>query len=312
MMNITVCILSFNRASYLCEALQSILNQTQKPVDIIIFDNGSRGEVYDAVKKYLENGVGWVGADFTHSATWNFKRAVASARSDYVLVMHDDDKLCPDFIQKQLDFLKSNPEVGAVTCNGYLINESGNRNGRLLRSDSITSKPEFYRCSADIAITYASDSCIPFSPIVYKTKLVKEIDFQEDFGKVCDAVFLCDFADRDVIAYQAMALYECRVHDGQDSSFFPAELMKKLETFFWTRKSHNQEDIAYLHNLLVRQHTAWIMRQIFDACKGLKSPSFIFSVLSKVKEERFSTLAALRICCHALVKRGFRMRAKPY
>ena len=123
MLDVTVCILSFNRAAYLREALASVLAQTKAPQDIAIFDNGSQGEVLEAVKGYLEKGVRWVGSEVTMSAIWNFKRAVADTKSKYVLVMHDDDRLCRDFLEKQIEFLEENHSVVAVACNGYLIDE---------------------------------------------------------------------------------------------------------------------------------------------------------------------------------------------
>lgn len=308
-MNMTVCVLSFNRASYLCEAIESILAQTRKPEKVLIFDNGSKSDVHDAVEHYLGNGVRWIGTDLTHSHIWNFKRAIASTSTNYVMVMHDDDRLCADFIEKQLAFLDANPEVGAVTCNGYLMNESGNRSGRLLRTNFLDTQADIYKCSADVAMVYANDSCIPFSPLVYKTESVKKIVLQEDFGKVYDAVFLCDFADREAIGYQAMALYECRIHAGQDSSHFPVELMKKLESFFWTRKSDKEKDMARLRNLLVRQHTARIMRQIFDSFRDFRSAELIFSSILRTKEEHFSMRAVCSICSHAFAKRFFKIRA---
>lgn len=308
MMTITVCVLSFNRAAYLCESIESILMQTSRPQNILIFDNGSKNDVHAAVEPYLGNGVGWVGTDVTHNHIWNFKRAIASASTDYVMVMHDDDRLCIDFIEKQIAFLQAHPAVGAVSCNGYLMDESGKRNGRLLRAGFVDTDAEIFKCSAEVAMIYANDGCIPFSPLVYKTESVKKIVLQEEFGKVYDAVFLCDFADIEAVAYQAAPLYECRIHDGQDSSHFPADLMKKLENFLWTRKSSQEKDILSLHKLLIRQHTARTMRQILTSLKHPGSGQSIMASVSRVREENFSVSAMFDICAQSVFKRLFKTR----
>jgi len=305
MLDVTVCILSFNRAAYLREALASVLAQTKAPQDIAIFDNGSQGEVLEAVKGHLEKGVRWVGSEVTMSAIWNFKRAVADTKSKYVLVMHDDDRLCRDFLEKQIEFLEENHSVVAVACNGYLIDENGNRSGLTLRGNPAEAEAELYKCSAHVALKYAGDSCIPFSSVVYRTHSVRETDFREEFGKVCDAVFFCDMADRGTIAFQPKALYECRVHSGQDSSHFPSDLMDKLEQFLWTRRSDSAQDITTLHQLLIKQHTARRIRSIIRSLTETVSIRGFFSELQKCQNEMFSFSAALKLF-FGVMRRPFR------
>ena len=302
MSDITVCILSFNRPAYLCEAVASVLAQKKAPKEIVILDNGSESDVLKAVTTYLRTGVRWVGADITQPHIWNFRRAIAEIQSEYVFVMHDDDRLCPDFIDKQIKFLEANPSVVAVACNAYLIDENGNRNGRMLRPDFIDAGAELYRCSVDVALRYASDSCIPFASIVFRMEYVRKVEIREEFAKVYDAVFLCDMAEIGIVAYQSGRLYECRIHPGQDSSSFPSDLMEKLGQFFWTRESKNNQDIALLHKLLIKQHTSRNLRRILAALKVPISLRNLFGELRKIRDEMFSFPAAGDLFLHAIKK----------
>ena len=303
MLDVTVCILSFNRAAYLCEAVASVLAQSKAPQHIVVFDNGSEGIVLESMSGYLERGVRWVGSDVTRSAIWNFRRAVAEAKSEYVLVMHDDDRLCPGFLEEQIEYLDGNPEVIAVACNGYIIDEGGRRTGLTLLGNRVDSDVELYKCSAQVAMKYAGDSCIPFSSTVYRTRCVREIDFREEFGKVCDAVFFCDMADTGTIAFKSKALYECRVHPGQDSSHFPSEQMDKLEQFFWARKSTSRLEIDLLHKSLIKQHTSRCIRIILEAMSAPGSPRHLFSEVAKIRNRMFSFSAALGILVYGVKKR---------
>ena len=264
MSDLTTCILSYNRPAYLCEAVASVLAQTKVPKETVIFDNSTESDVLKAVTSYLRTGVRWVGADTTKIGTCasNFRRAVAEVRSKYIFIMHDDDKLCSDFIEKQIGFLEANPSVVAVTCNAYFIDKDGKRNGRMMRPDFIDAKAELYRCSVDIALSYASDICLPFSPTVYRTEFLRKVELREEFEKVADAVLFCDMADIGSVAYQSDRLYECRIHPGQDSSYISPDLIEKLEQFLWTRGSKNKQDIVLLHKLLIKQHTSRNLRQI--------------------------------------------------
>ena len=299
MIDITVCILSYNRAKYLSEAIASVLCQDITPNEIIIYDNGSKGDVYEAASAFFSKGVRWVGSEITHSPFWNFRRAVNETKTKYVFVMHDDDKICRDFLEKQISFLEGNPNVDAVTCNGYLIDVNGKRNGRVLREDFINQETEYYKCSVDVAIRYASDSCIPFAPVVYRSELVRKVDFRAEYEKFADAVFFCDIADIGVLTFRSDLLYECRVHAGQDSNFFPIDLSEKLQTFFETRKSNNPDDKIRLHNLLVRQHTARTIKYLLNS----KNVAFEFKRLS---HNMFSFFTALDLALSVVKKKFFK------
>lgn len=303
MSNVSACILSYNRAEYLCAAIDSILEQTVRPVEILVFDNGSDAVVYERVRPYLDRGVTWIGADTNRSAAWNFRRAVATAKSEYVFVLHDDDRLCSDFVEQQINFLKHNPDVGAVTSNGYLINELGGRTGRLLRHDARQDGVEFYRTPAAVAIRYASDSCLPFSPVVYRTEFVRAGDLREDFGKVGDAVFFCDLAKVGVLAYQLRPLYECRVHGAQDSSYFPAIELNRLTDYFEGEAYGSAAERKELARKLVWQHTSRQLIRIYRAILPVPSVSRLLTELRGLAHRRYSFFAAVLICAEALRKR---------
>lgn len=305
MPNVSACILSYNRAEYLCAAIESVLQQTVKPAEVLIFDNGSDRSVYERVRPYLDRGVTWIGSEVNRSAAWNFRRAVATAKSEYLFVLHDDDRLCSNFVEQQAGFLLRNPDVGAVTCNGYLINERGERTGRLLRQDAVNGGAEFYRSPAAVAIKYASDSCLPFSPVLYRTAFVRTQDLREGFGKVVDAVFFCDLAKTGALAYQSLPLYECRVHGAQDSTYFPTDELERLTQYFEVQADGSVLERKNLARLIVRQHTSRqllrIYRSIFPPSRA--SVSRLISEIRGLAHRRFSLLAAMSISLTALVKR---------
>lgn len=303
MPNISACILSYNRAEYLCEAIDSVLQQTVLPAEILIFDNGSRASVYEQVQPYLDRGVTWIGSDINRSAAWNFRRAVLTAKSEYLFVLHDDDRLCGDFVEQQINFLSRNPEVGAVTCNGYIINEQGNRTGQMLRHDALDGNVEFYRSPAAVAIRYASDSCLPFSPVVYRASFVRVQDLREEFGKVVDAVFFCDLAKAGPLAYQLRPLYECRVHGAQDSSYFPTVELDRLTNYFKNEAGGSEAERKELTEQLVRQHTSRQLRLIYHSIYPRTSVSRLISEIRGVSHCRFSFISAASICVSAIRKR---------
>jgi hypothetical protein len=305
MPNISACILSYNRAEYLCEAIDSVLQQTIKPSEIIIFDNGSDKSVYNRIRSYLDQGVNWIGSDINHPTAWNFRRAIYTAKSEYLFVLHDDDRLCIDFIEQQIGFLKKNPDIGAVTCNGYLINAQGNRTGRLLRQDAKDECVVYFRSPEAVAICYASDSCLPFSPVVYRTSYARSQDLRDEFGKVLDAIYFCDLAKLGAIAYQLRPLYECRVHGAQDSSLFADVELDRLTQFFETLAIGSNQEQKKLAHHLIYQYTSRQLLQIYRCITPPFGPS-VLRLLSEIPglfHRRFSIIAATKICITALKKR---------
>ncbi|RIZ68640.1 MAG: glycosyltransferase family 2 protein [Methylococcales bacterium] len=290
MLDITVCILSYNRPTYLREAMSSVLLQTRQPKKIIIYDNGSDERVFDEVKEFIDGDVQWRGAEHNHPVIWNFNRALCDCETKYIVLLHDDDRLCPNFIEEQLKLLDADDSLVAVSCNGFLIDEDGYRKNATL-APIVGQTIELYTCSGQVALKYAGDSCLPMSPMVYRTQAVRLVEFREEFGKVCDAVLFCDLADVGGIAYQTTPLYECRVHSGQDSSYFAYKLMNQLEAFFWTRRCVNDVEQARLHSLLIRQHTARNIKQLYQSAKKIDF-SLIIPLLT---DDKFKIIYAINV-----------------
>jgi glycosyltransferase involved in cell wall biosynthesis len=298
MLDVTVCILSYNRPIFLRETLLSVLAQTRLPEKIVIYDNGSDSSVYNNIKNLLGERVQWVGADVNYYALWNFRRAMHNTESQYVMMLHDDDRLCANFLESQIAFLDANLSLAAVSCNGYFIDEVGKRTGGTLAPISVNNLFELYECSGQVAIKYAGNSCIPFSPTIYRTDIAKKIDFREDFGKVIDAVYFCDLAEIASIGYQTAPMYESRLHSGQDSSYFPYDLMNQLEEFFISRTCTHDVEKSRLQQLLIKQHTARNIKQCLQLIKQMD----FFKAISLLIDSKFKWVAAVQLISAGIVK----------
>lgn len=231
-LDVSVSILSYNRPQFIREAIESITKQSKKPKEIIIYDNGSDNNVKNAIKHFLNNNITWKGSNTNHSAHWNIRRAIKNAHSKYLFIMHDDDRLCPTFLDEQIDFLEKHPSCSAIACCGYIIDSNGKRTG-ILTFLTNTRSVQWFNSGSSIALYYSSGSFIPFPSILYRSEFVKKIEWRgKEFGKVADVVFLCDLIKIGPIAYQNKKLFEYRFHAGQDSKYFPEKIFRKLEDFY--------------------------------------------------------------------------------
>ncbi|QWD21879.1 glycosyltransferase family 2 protein [Polynucleobacter paneuropaeus] len=290
MIDITVGIMSYNRPQFLDEAIASVLSQTVTPKKIIIFDNGSELEVLSVAQKYFSDGVEWVGSQKNNGFFWNFERAIELCTTKYLMLLHDDDRLLKNFLEKQMELLTSNPDIAALSCNGYLISAEGVQYGVTLFPFNARSSLEFFRTPGQVGIKYASNSCVPLSPAIYNTKSLLNSKIKEEFGKVADAVFFCELAQSGTVAVNNFPLYEMRFHLEQDSQHIPFHLSQLLEDFFWSVSCKDITETKLLRVQLIRQHSIRNLRLVVERIKILDFQA----IPSLLLDKRFNWISALR------------------
>jgi glycosyltransferase involved in cell wall biosynthesis len=235
--DVTVCVLSYNRPDYLLEAVRSVTTQTAPPREIVILDNGSGPEVRDALAPFIDREVRWVGAEVNHSAFWNLRRAFRCGSGSLLYIMHDDDRLHPDFIEAQAAALQRREDCAAIGCN-VLRMDGGGQAAAPLYGDEVDGGIVWLEGAPAVAGRYASGRTVPFPSIIYRREAAVQVDFREDeFGKVADVVFLCDLAERGAIGFNRTPLMDYRIHPGQDSSRIDDVLLARLEDELLRRTS---------------------------------------------------------------------------
>jgi glycosyltransferase involved in cell wall biosynthesis len=126
-MLISVVIPTYNRSDYLIEALNSVINQTYKNIEIIIVDDGSKDNTKEVVNNYIE-------LHKTRNIRYYYKEngGVATARnfgihqSNGILIafLDSDDLLKKEKLSKQVK-LFDNPKVGLVHSHYSIMKEFG-------------------------------------------------------------------------------------------------------------------------------------------------------------------------------------------
>src|ERR1035437_4414559 len=90
-----VCVIvpTFNRSQYLGEAIDSILNQTRPPAEIIVVDDGSTDKTSDVAKSYGDR-IKYVWKE-NGGKPAAINLALRLAQADYVIIADDDDIMFP-------------------------------------------------------------------------------------------------------------------------------------------------------------------------------------------------------------------------
>ena len=102
----------FNGAAYLAEAIESVLEQTYSPIELIVLDDGSTDGSGDVAKSFgsalryeRQENAGMSGAR---------NSAVALASGAYFSFLDADDRFRPEKIARQMEILQADPSVDVV------------------------------------------------------------------------------------------------------------------------------------------------------------------------------------------------------
>lgn len=123
MPKVSVVIPTYNRAHFLADAINSVLNQTFKSIEIIVVDDGSTDRTKEALKRYALS-IQYIFQDHKgRSAARN--TGINAAKGEYIAFLDDDDIWLPEKLENQVAFLDAHSEIGLVHSFIELMDEYG-------------------------------------------------------------------------------------------------------------------------------------------------------------------------------------------
>lgn len=123
---VSIGIPTYNRADgYLLEALESALAQTYPNIEIIVADNCSPDNTRAVVESYHDRRIRYYRHETGIKPNDNFNFCLQQANGAYFLMLHDDDKIDPDFVSACLDAAGYDKRVGIIRTGTRIINADG-------------------------------------------------------------------------------------------------------------------------------------------------------------------------------------------
>lgn len=108
---ITIGMPVYNCEQTVAEAIASILNQTFKDWELVVYDDGSRDRTLAVVHKFADRRISVVEGGVNRTLPVCLNRIVAASRSDLFARMDADDIAYPDRLQRQLKAMEQHPEA---------------------------------------------------------------------------------------------------------------------------------------------------------------------------------------------------------
>lgn len=108
--SISVVIPAYNASRYIAETLESVLNQTLAPAEVLVIDDGSTDETAAVAEQFAPRVKVFRRANARQGASRNF--GVQQARGEWVAFIDSDDIWEPKKLERQMEEVARTPGVG--------------------------------------------------------------------------------------------------------------------------------------------------------------------------------------------------------
>lgn len=338
--HVSVIIPSYNHASFLLRAVNSVLAQSYDDIELIVIDDGSSDSSLEVLSKIKDKRLKIFDQE-NQGAHATINRGMTLASGDYIAILNSDDAYHPERIAKALDFFAGNPEVGLVTtwieivdkCEKTIGVKQGWMNSlpwHLPEIEKLISPPDSYELSLIVSNFVSTTSNIVMRKGVWQTcGPMKALKYAHDWD------FLLRAASSRKCAEIKEPLLKYRVHETNTIrsnrkemileilwvwachlSRYEDELLKE-----WTRRGHPERYcIETLYNSINchgQDRLFWAMRSFMETMKRSDLCMHEDNLLNTETKNKLLSLITLsdgvaesrkkKVSLRALAKLGWRL-----
>jgi glycosyltransferase involved in cell wall biosynthesis len=160
-MKVSVVIPVHNGEKYLAQAIESVLGQTFRDFELLIVDDGSTDGTAAIIRSYTERDprVRCLSQENRGVAAAG-NRGLQEARTEWVARLDADDVFLPEKLERQVAFLRRNPDAQIIGTLASFISHAGRPLG-LVGTEGPYTPAEFYRLvRADRPIYFVNSSTL--------------------------------------------------------------------------------------------------------------------------------------------------------
>lgn len=163
---------TYNGSSYIRQQLDSILAQTYKNLEIVIFDDGSTDDTINILKDYAArfNIIRFHINEERKGYIKNFETAIMSCKGDVIFLCDQDDIWDHEKVYRHM-IVHQNFDVAWIYNRVYLIDKAGARTGTLEEiesdyyHDKTMAQAAWGRCIIGCATSYKAETLKQIMPI---------------------------------------------------------------------------------------------------------------------------------------------------
>ncbi|PAU81201.1 glycosyl transferase [Halovibrio salipaludis] len=200
---------TYNRADFIGEAVQSVMDQDYTDFELLIVDDGSTDNTREVLQPWLQDERVHYIQQANQGQSHARNRAIEQARGEFICFLDSDNAWVPGKLSMQVALLDEHPEVDVVYGDNIFINEAG----------AETSRQNMKRYSGFIAFQMLKDNCVAMNTTMARRRCFDEMGGMSGKRRVADDYDLwLRFSARYRFHYMPEYLAYYRVMEQQISS----------------------------------------------------------------------------------------------
>lgn len=219
-MAISVALCTYNGEKYIKEQLDSILNQTVRPDEIVVCDDVSSDSTMQILEEYRQKypEIFRIKKNQVNlKSNKNFQQSVSLCSGDYIFCADQDDVWIRDKVEKTLEVFNANPKLEGVFSNAALIDGNCNIYPDTSLWGQISFNEELYTKPLDLFDIINRKGNIVTGATLCIKKEVKDFifPFPESKDIYHDEWIALLLSYRQTLAYTPGKLIQYRIHSSQ-------------------------------------------------------------------------------------------------
>jgi glycosyltransferase involved in cell wall biosynthesis len=240
---VSVVIPSFNHKKYISKAIESVLSQTYKNLELIIIDDGSTDGTFELLKeKYSYDKRIILKNRINKGAHNTLNECISISRGNFISILNSDDYYEPNRIQVMLEQYVDDDDYKLCITNINFINELGDVISSIPEVRYFEEQYQYWKNGADIFLT--GNIAITTSNYFFNKSLINKIGNFSNYRYVHDWEFALRCKLNQIkIKFVDEKLLNYRVHSSntikeQDIWLHIAENSKNFALFLLKNKSN--------------------------------------------------------------------------
>lgn len=143
---ITVGIPVYNGERYIKQAVMSVLNQTQRNLELIVTDDGSNDGTMDILKSIKDPRLKVISDGENRGIAYRLNQQIDMACGHFFARMDADDMMMPHRLERQIEILKCDATVDVIGSEAVILGEHDELLGkRSVKSDQFKTSNDYFR-----------------------------------------------------------------------------------------------------------------------------------------------------------------------
>ncbi|WP_455497340.1 glycosyltransferase family 2 protein [Coprobacter sp.] len=264
--DIDIYVMTHNRAGYVKQSIDSLLNQSAGIRKITVLDNESTDETKSVVESFSSRGIKYIK---TEGFLGNFRKAQELASRKYVMLFHDDDILHPKYLEMALQVLNEKENISLITTR---YTEFFDDNLPPI-PDEVSSDYYFFKKQKDFATHMYFLERIAYATALYRTSDFRKTPIEyEKFNKFNDWPFMVKISRYgNTVLFNDPSLFYIRRHKGQDT-WTSTNTPSLQQIINWDKFFYNKVGAWNLFSKVHYVFACWFTHFLFGKYDAFLSP----------------------------------------